>query len=197
LLLFSVDIFGNFWGAGMNIKSLVAVSALLLAVISPMPASATLYDYTVGTTLFPSWSGSITTNCNNCTLDHSDIVSMNIILSYDPLDPINVFQIVGTEQNDLTATPSGIFFNFNDGSFPTSYETVLFGHDPYGTGIYSALDPSQTSISSGGGANGLGLVQLAAAVPEPSTWAMMILGFFGIGFMAYRRKQNGPALSVA
>jgi hypothetical protein len=26
------------------------------------------------------------------------------------------------------------------------------------------------------------------AVPEPSTWAMMILGFAGIGFMAYRRK---------
>jgi hypothetical protein len=27
-------------------------------------------------------------------------------------------------------------------------------------------------------------------VPEPSTWAMMILGFFGIGFMAYRRKSG-------
>jgi hypothetical protein len=27
--------------------------------------------------------------------------------------------------------------------------------------------------------------------------AMMILGFAGIGFMAYRRKQNGPALRVA
>jgi hypothetical protein len=27
-----------------------------------------------------------------------------------------------------------------------------------------------------------------AAIPEPSTWAMLILGFFGVGFMAYRRK---------
>jgi type VI secretion system secreted protein VgrG len=27
-------------------------------------------------------------------------------------------------------------------------------------------------------------------VPEPSTWAMMILGFAGIGFMAYRRKNK-------
>jgi hypothetical protein len=26
------------------------------------------------------------------------------------------------------------------------------------------------------------------AVPEASTWAMMILGFIGVGFMAYRRK---------
>jgi PEP-CTERM motif len=34
------------------------------------------------------------------------------------------------------------------------------------------------------------------AVPEPSTWAMMILGFAGIGFMAYRRKSK-PALMAA
>jgi hypothetical protein len=27
-----------------------------------------------------------------------------------------------------------------------------------------------------------------SAVPEPSTWAMMILGFVGVGFMAYRRR---------
>jgi hypothetical protein len=36
-----------------------------------------------------------------------------------------------------------------------------------------------------------------SAVPEPSTWAMMILGFCGLGFMAYRRKQSGPALRLA
>jgi hypothetical protein len=29
-----------------------------------------------------------------------------------------------------------------------------------------------------------------SAVPEPSTWAMMILGFVGVGFMAYRRREN-------
>jgi PEP-CTERM motif len=46
-------------------------------------------------------------------------------------------------------------------------------------------------------ANGFGSFTLTAAVPEPSTWAMMILGFCGLGFMAYRRKQNGAALSVA
>ena len=31
---------------------------------------------------------------------------------------------------------------------------------------------------------------MASAVPEPATWAMMILGFFGVGFMAYRRKAS-------
>jgi hypothetical protein len=29
-----------------------------------------------------------------------------------------------------------------------------------------------------------------AAVPEASTWAMMILGFFGVGFAAYQRKSK-------
>ena len=41
------------------------------------------------------------------------------------------------------------------------------------------------------------LVLQVAAVPEPSTWAMMMLGFAGLGFMAYRRKQNGAAFRVA
>jgi hypothetical protein len=31
---------------------------------------------------------------------------------------------------------------------------------------------------------------VAGAVPEPSTWAMMILGFAGIGVIAYRRKSK-------
>ncbi|MGY3346705.1 MULTISPECIES: PEPxxWA-CTERM sorting domain-containing protein [unclassified Bradyrhizobium] len=30
----------------------------------------------------------------------------------------------------------------------------------------------------------------ASAVPEPSTWAMMVLGFAGVGFMAHRRRQS-------
>lgn len=29
-----------------------------------------------------------------------------------------------------------------------------------------------------------------SAVPETSTWAMMVLGFTGVGFMAYRRKSK-------
>jgi hypothetical protein len=28
------------------------------------------------------------------------------------------------------------------------------------------------------------------AVPEPSTWAMMILGFAGVGYMTYRRRKT-------
>jgi hypothetical protein len=42
----------------------------------------------------------------------------------------------------------------------------------------------------------VGLYTEVSAVPEPSTWAMMLLGFAGVGFMAYRRKAK-PALFAA
>ena len=29
-----------------------------------------------------------------------------------------------------------------------------------------------------------------ASVPEPSTWAMLLIGFAGIGFMAYERRKD-------
>jgi len=32
-------------------------------------------------------------------------------------------------------------------------------------------------------------LEVPEAVPEPSTWAMMLLGFAGLGVMAYRRKS--------
>jgi hypothetical protein len=52
-------------------------------------------------------------------------------------------------------------------------------------------DHYQSFVGPGNGNHSIG------AVPEPSTWAMMILGFAGVGFMAYRRKQNGTALRIA
>ena len=36
-----------------------------------------------------------------------------------------------------------------------------------------------------------------SGVPEPSTWAMMILGFAGIGFMAYRRSRKSSAMALS
>lgn len=36
----------------------------------------------------------------------------------------------------------------------------------------------------------LDFVEVAEAAPEPSTWAMMILGFVGIGALTYRRRKR-------
>jgi hypothetical protein len=54
--------------------------------------------------------------------------------------------------------------------------------------IYGLCDPGGDPCS------GYGLTQgdpqgiAVSAVPEPSTWAMLVLGFLGIGVMAYRRN---------
>lgn len=41
-------------------------------------------------------------------------------------------------------------------------------------------------------------VQFANAVPEPSTWAMMLLGFAGIAYMTWRRsRKTAPAVAAA
>jgi PEP-CTERM motif-containing protein len=35
------------------------------------------------------------------------------------------------------------------------------------------------------------------AIPEPSTWATMLLGFLGLGFAGYRRARKGSAAQMA
>ena len=37
---------------------------------------------------------------------------------------------------------------------------------------------------------------LGSAVPEPSTWAMMALGFAGLGYAAFRRNTKGRVLAI-
>lgn len=104
-----------------------------------------------------------------------------------------------SEQYQLAESSASFYLqNFvanNSGTMSASITTainytVVAGDTGSGKYVSSAdgeIDASLTTLN----------VTVEGAVPEPSTWAMMILGFFGIGFMAYRRKQNGPTLSVA
>jgi uncharacterized protein (TIGR03118 family) len=65
----------------------------------------------------------------------------------------------------------------------------------FGNGVSG--DPNTLFFNDGINGEQNGLFASIRAVPEPSTWAMMILGFCGLGFMAYRRKQNRSAFSAA
>ena len=69
----------------------------------------------------------------------------------------------------------------------TSNSQLLFNVDPPGTFTIDLIDSSNNAYT---------YQANVSAVPEPSTWAMMILGFAGVGFMAYRRKSK-PALMAA
>jgi hypothetical protein len=80
---------------------------------------------------------------------------------------------------------------FLDGSGDQSNFSVVITDAPTLTWDFTKID-TVTDITK----ESSGTYQLTAAVPEPSTWAMMILGFVGMGFMAYRQKAK-PALVAA
>jgi hypothetical protein len=52
------------------------------------------------------------------------------------------------------------------------------GTDGFGSYEYTSVRASVTSLT------------VTSGVPEPSTWAMIILGFAGVGITAYRRGRN-------
>jgi hypothetical protein len=71
--------------------------------------------------------------------------------------------------------------------------TLLSATDTWNNATFDSLDlvPGTYVHAWGVGDHADSLtLQVGSAVPEPSTWAMMLLGFAGIGFMAYRRKNK-------
>jgi hypothetical protein len=70
----------------------------------------------------------------------------------------------------------------------TDFNFKIPNDDGTGFNRVSAFSPSPDSV---GTDNAVGEFTLnVSAVPEPSTWTMMILGFCALGFMAYRRKNS-------
>jgi PEP-CTERM motif len=85
------------------------------------------------------------------------------------------------------------------GDYDTFFQTVgtVAGSAYTLNFLYSNEDNLSGSVSNS--PSGLRVTtdaNLAGAVPEPSTWAMMLIGFAGIGFMAYRRKSKPALMAV-
>jgi hypothetical protein len=57
--------------------------------------------------------------------------------------------------------------------------------------IFTITLPDDLSLVS---SSGLVIPPIASSVPEVSTWAMMVLGFAGIGFVVYRKHKVSAAL---
>ena len=102
--------------------------------------------------------------------------------------------------NSTTAT-----FALSNGTTATAPNTVTIGNAPEFIGFVSS-DPFTSLTFSVPVCDVTAecqswvvadVVNAVAALPEPSTWAMIIVGFAGVGFVAYRRKRTGSALVVA
>jgi len=127
-------------------------------------------------------------------------------------DTTNFLSVVagGSEHVVITGAPAGqvSFFwgsvdtyntiTFNDGTSFTGAQII--GLSPTGCQTSSLCNAFVTFIAGPGGITSFDLTSSSNAfevdsfttqvrgVPEASTWAMIILGFMGVGFMAYRRK---------
>ena len=107
------------------------------------------------------------------------------------LDAENVLTI-HTTSGDITFTGTELA-TVPGASLPGDGTPTITGSTSNGrfTFVDSALDITGISISEGPGAptNSFEIAQITTSVPEPSTWAMMGLGFAGLAFAGYRARR--------
>jgi PEP-CTERM motif len=164
-------------GAG---QSLTATSSS-----NPFSASITINGFTQS--VVAPLNGALFQTSGDGVLDNVSGTVPGVPLGFNP-DPSGVQVGIGTSIDNFAVSPGLL-------ATPSTTSDVECGCVGGGQFVVSSafgqeivnLDPTVAVVTDG----------VTSAVPEPSTWAMMILGFCGLGFMAYRRKQNGVALSVA
>jgi hypothetical protein len=154
---------------------------LLFNAIEPSGNSVTVNDITLK---FYTWDG--TTATLVAAVDGPIVNGLEVPLTFDPSQPGNgsagfVFVVDAAQQTYLNTT---IFNVLNS----------LGGADHVRIALESTVSNSAAGPESWAAFN----LRNPPAVPEPATWAMMLLGFGGIGFAMRRgRKQNGRLLQVA
>jgi hypothetical protein len=109
-------------------------------------------------------------------------------------DVYTVSSVGGTSITTTSSTFGARVVDFPTGlgntTFDAAWTNASYSHLQLtlGAGTY---DLSVTGNGAGGLPAHFGYRLDVAAVPEPSTWAMIVLGFAGIGFLSYRRKGRG------
>ncbi len=88
----------------------------------------------------------------------------------------------------LNGAQVGAIIKGSDLAVPIEASGNQLGPDSNAYVTFSNLLFDEVILSSTG--NSFEFSNVAAAAPEPATWAMMVLGFAGIGFLAYRRKSK-------
>jgi hypothetical protein len=102
--------------------------------------------------------------------------------------------IAGSPSQPVDFHPTDILdFQLNGAAIANLNNAI--GNGLFSIGATKAL--REIFTSSGANGNQQLVLELSPSVPEPSTWAMMLIGFAVIGFGAYRRKKSAPSLELA
>lgn len=160
---------------------------------APGPGTVDLIGQTTTTTGFDFYPG----NGGYVDLNGSNGVpgSLQTIMAFAPGSYTLTFDLGGNARGDGNKTTTITLGDFSQSiTLGSSSALQLYSYSFTTTG--GVLDFADLVGGSGNIGNILDNVTvMTSAVPEPSTWAMMILGFFGVGFMAYRRN-NRPVLRL-
>jgi hypothetical protein len=192
-------------GAIMKLRLGLAVAALV-CFVSAAPANAALYLYEINA-VYQNYPSSITgsftmdSSIGPASISNVDIhatlpsVSGPFNFSFNGVyDPAGTWPVGYLWFVNQAYYPGGTYFwmgfhyntSLNDGSY------LIGGWDNRGGLNHPYLHQSEISVAGVNDWQGITgeMTPIAAPVPEPSTWAMMILGFFGLGFLAYRRRSQ-------
>ena len=209
--------------ASLRKTSLVAFSLLgTLLALSPTEASATVYIFTEGSSIDAVGNFSFTTSLAGTQLDNlaqgTDITSSVTSFTF----PVNVTPQLSQDQGGFpiglnNPTPfATVAIGTNAAGQITSWSISegFFAYYPtypgdteffasYTVTTTNTLDSVLLATDKDAGFAPIsfttGTGSFAAAVtpvPEPSTWAMMIIGFLGLGFMAYRRRSQTALYAI-
>jgi PEP-CTERM motif len=122
----------------------------------------------------------------NLTL--SSVTPVAFTFTAGPVTVTNLTQAANQEVFEVATDAAGQITGWEIKVFNTNGGGDIFIENDF-------FHDDQAAIGENDGTNRTHGQFMAAAVPEPSTWAMMILGFCGVGFMAYRRKNSALRLA--
>lgn len=192
----------------MKLALKTAVAAIALATATPSFAALTLVP---GGACNPTTPNPDATACAGAfagnLLNAADIADINAAL--DVLAGGNFTPDV----TFATLDPTKSFFsgNGNDPTGTITFQQALTGNviigvhfGDAGTGLgdrtifyqFNFTSPTTSVALNTQGFSDAILIRLTGAVPEPAAWAMMLVGFAGIGF-ALRRRRKVEALQPA
>jgi hypothetical protein len=182
-------------GVEMGIKSVatmvMALAGLTLCELPPPAHAVEVYTFTYNENANQSdtLTGSFSIPVSYFSgapggISPTDISAFSMTLDGHVFGIGNVYQTGTLWFQYNGSTPELYYF-----TGPYFYYFVSSGGYYEGPGNLSLIE-YETPTNTGSSLNGHWVTtEVASGVPEPSTWAMMILGFCGLGFMAYRRRD--------
>ena len=187
----------------MKIKSITLAVGLLLFAL-PLPSFASTIAWTLSGVTFEDGgtaSGTFATDSTTGAVTSFNIVTTGgtilggatygsgTYFAFDNFFSANSFAIAA---DDLLTLPS-INFAFLSALNSTGTNPLQVSFDLPGDQVAFECSDNTCEVSrfaTAGSATGV-----VEAIPEPSTWAMLIVGFAGLGFLSYRRKKQSLNLA--